>query len=277
MEIGNGRVYVVTNEAAIIAENLPIFVPAFAGTSGTVNFTPNHLNHSFFMNKNLLFAGLLGASVAAAGFVKPSPWTNLFDGKTTNGWHSYNKSSVQGWKIDNGTLTTDGKGGDLVTDKEYENFELEFDFKVQPKGNSGVIYKVIESKDLNQPYISGPEYQVIDDKGYEWVENGQRKQLSTKQLTGASYDILAPSDLSVVKPAGEWNRGRIVVNNNRVEHYLNGKKVVEYEYGSDAWKKLVAGSKFAKWKYAEPHAKGRIALQGHGDTVWYRNLRIREL
>lgn len=275
--MADGWVYVVTNRAVIIAENIPIFVPAFAGTSGNANFTPYHLNRSHFMKKNLLFAGLLGASVAVAGFVKPSPWTTLFDGKSTKGWHSYNKTGVQGWTIDNGTLTTDGKAGDLVTDKEYENFELEFDFKVQPKGNSGVIYKVIESKDLNQPYISGPEYQVIDDKGYVWVENGQQKQLSTKQLTGASYDVLAPNDLSVVKPAGEWNKGRIVVNNDHVQHFLNGKKVVEYHYGGEEWKKLVAGSKFAKWKYAEPHAKGRIALQGHGDTVWYRNIRIREL
>jgi len=267
----------LTNGAAIIAENLPIFVPAFDKTNRTANFTPNHLNRSHFMKNTLLFAGLLGASVAVVGFVKPSPWMNLFDGKSTKGWHSYNKTGVQGWKIENGTLTTDGKSGDLVTDREFENFDLEFEFKAQPKGNSGVIYKVIESPELNQPYISGPEFQVIDDKGYEWVENGQRKQLSTKQLTGASYDVLAPNDLSVVKPAGEWNKGRIVVKNNHVEHWLNGKKVVEYHYGGDEWKKLVAASKFAKWKYAEPHAKGRIALQGHGDTVWYRNIRIREL
>lgn len=229
------------------------------------------------MKKNLAVIGLLSASVAVAGVIKPSPWTNLFDGKSTKGWHSYLKKDVQGWTIDNGTLTTTGKGGDLVTDREFENFELEFDFKVQPKGNSGVIYKVIESKELNQPYISGPEFQVIDDKGYEWVENGQRKQLSTKQLTGASYDVLPPADLTIVKPAGEWNKGRILVNNNHVEHWLNGKKMVEYEYGSEAWKKMVAGSKFAKSKYAEPHAKGRISLQGHGDTVWYRSIRIREL
>jgi hypothetical protein len=227
------------------------------------------------MNKPLV--SLLALAAAALAFTVPPAPKPLFDGKTTAGWHTYLKKDASGWSVENGTLTTNGKGGDLVTDAEYGDFDLEFEFKVQPKGNSGVIYKVIESPELDQPYKSGPEYQVIDDKGYEWKVNGQVQKLSTRQLTGASYDILAPNDLAAVKPAGEWNTGRIVVKNNHVEHYLNGKKVVSYDYGSPAWKELVAQSKFAQWKYAEPHAKGRIALQGHGDVAWYRNLRIQEL
>jgi len=227
--------------------------------------------------KQILPISLLGASFLALALTSAGDWKPLFDGKTTSGWHSYLKKDASGWRVENGTLTTEGKGGDLVTNQEYGDFDLEFEFKVQPKGNSGVIYKVIESPELDQPYKSGPEFQVIDDKGYEWKVDGKVQKLSDKQLTGASYDVLPPNDLSVAKPAGEWNKGRIMVKNNHVEHFLNGKKVVAYDYGSPTWKEMVAKSKFATWKYAQPHAKGRIALQGHGDIAWYRNLRIREL
>jgi hypothetical protein len=225
----------------------------------------------------LLIALLTSTLIGATPPAKKEKWTKLFDGKSITGWHRYLKTDTNGWRVDNGTLTTDGKQGDLLTDKEYENFELEFEFKVQAKGNSGVIYKVIEDAQYSQPYYSGPEFQVIDDKGYEWRDNGKLMKLNDTQLTGANYDILPPNDLSVVKAAGDWNKGRILISNNHVEHWLNGKKVVEYEYGSDAWKGMVAKSKFAKWAYATPHAKGKIALQGHGDTVWYRSIRIREL
>lgn len=230
------------------------------------------------MKRSLLFITLLAVTLTGAiPPAKKEKWTKLFDGKSITGWHRYLKTDTNGWRVDNGALTTDGKQGDLLTDKEYENFDLEFEFKVQAKGNSGVIYKVIEDAQYNQPYISGPEFQVIDDKGYEWRDNGKLMKLNDNQLTGANYDILPPNDLSVVKSAGDWNKGRILIQNNHVEHWLNGKKVVEYEYGSDAWKSMVAKSKFSKWAYATPHAKGKIALQGHGDTVWYRGIRIREL
>ncbi len=126
--------------------------------------------------------------------------------------------------------------------------------------------------------MSGPEYQVIDDKGY-MGSDGKAYKLNTTQLSGAAYDIKEPSDLTLSKTAGEWNTGRILVSNNHVEHYLNGKKVVDYEYGSDDWKARVAKSKFANWPYATPHAKGKIALQNHSpqERVWYRNVRVREL
>ena len=231
------------------------------------------------MKRTLLLIGILSVTMALAGPpTKKAKWTALFDGKTTTGWHRYLKTDTNGWRADNGALTTDGKQGDLVSDKDYENFDLEFEFKVQAKGNSGVIYKILEDPQNNQPYHSGPEFQVIDDKGYEWRDKeGKLVQLNDNQLTGANYDMIPPADLSVVKSAGEWNKGRISVQNNHVEHWLNGKKVVEYEYGSDAWKAMVAKSKFSKWAYATPHAKGKIALQGHGDVAWYRNIRIKEL
>ncbi|NID12045.1 3-keto-disaccharide hydrolase [Fibrivirga algicola] len=234
------------------------------------------------MKKPLLSAGLfLLGTAAITAFTAPKPkWTPLFDGKTTSGWHSFHKTGVVGWSVEDGALTPDGTGGDLVTDKEYENFDFEFEFKLPKGSNSGVIYKLHDTPDLASTYMSGPEYQVIDDRGYEWLDkNGKRMQLAKTQLTGAAYDMYEPTDLNQIKPIGEWNKGRIVVNNNHVEHYLNGKKVVDYEYGSTDWKEKLAKSKFAKWPYATPHAKGSIAFQSHSpdEKVWYRNVRIKEL
>ncbi len=214
---------------------------------------------------------------------KPGEWASLFDGKTMTGWHNYLKTEAKGWTIEDGALTsaTDNHDGDLVSDKEYGDFELEFMFKTQAKnGNGGVLYKVIEDPKNFATYASGPEFQVIDDKGYEWMDGktGKRLTLSNKQMTGASYDIMAPADLNAAKPVGEWNKGRIVVKANHVEHYVNDKKVVDYDYGSDAWKAMVAQSKFAKMAYATAHERGKIALQGHGnDNAWYKNIKIREL
>lgn len=207
---------------------------------------------------------------------KPGKWRNLFDGKTTQGWHSNHQKSVKGWEVINRSLMSHGRSGDLVTDEEFGDFQLEFEFKIPPEGNSGVIYKVIETE-KKVSYYSGPEYQIIDDKNYPPdTINNKLVYLRDNQKTAANYDMHAPSQL-VSKPAGEWNKGRILVKNNHVEHWLNGVKVVEYEYGSDAWKAQIAKSKFAEWPYAEAHHKGKIALQDHREEVWYRKIRIRLL
>lgn len=232
------------------------------------------------MKKLLIPCLLLSAMALAIPPGSKAKWTSLFDGKTIKGWHSYHKDGVVGWYVEDAAMTPDGTGGDLVTDKEYENFELEFEFKIPKGSNSGVVYKVTDSPDIKTTYMSGPEYQVIDDHGYDWKDkDGKSVKLDNNQMTGANYGILPPSDMTASKPATEWNKGRILVNNNHVEHYLNGKKVVDYEYGSDAWKKMVATSKFAQWPYATAHAKGKIALQNHSpkERVWYRNVQIREL
>jgi hypothetical protein len=199
-------------------------------------------------------------------------WTTLFDGSSITGWHTFKKPDVVGWVIEDGVLTTDGKGGDLVTDKEYGDFILEFDFKVSPKGNSGVVYKVqepVEDAAYFATYSSGPEFQLIDDVNYPG-------QLNETQKTGANYDMNPPKTLAS-NPAGEWNKGIIQVKDNKITHKVNGKLVVEYIYGDQAWKDAVAKSKFAKWPYAQPHAAGKIALQGHNDRVYFRNIKIKEL
>ncbi len=226
------------------------------------------------MKNLLLLLSLLATTSTIAQ--KPAKWQKIFDGKTTKNWHSYHKTVVEGWTVTNKVLLTDGKNGDLVTDAEFENFEFEFEFQASPKGNSGVIYKVIEDP-KNATYYTGPEYQVIDDEGYPpFNDNGKMVSINSKQKTGACYDMYEPM-AKVAKPAGEWNKGRIVVKDNHIEHWLNGVKVVDYDYGSDDWKMHLAISKFAKWGYATPHAKGHLALQGHGDPVSYRNMRLRTL
>ncbi len=195
----------------------------------------------------------------------------LFDGTSLQGWHTFKKTTTAGWMVkDGGILTTDGKGGDLVTDKEYGDFVLEFDFMVSPKGNSGVIYKVVEIDDAAHfaTYASAPEFQIIDDVNYP-------AKLNRVQLTGANYDMHEPQSLPS-KPAGEWNHGKIQIKKNVITHWVNGKKVVKYTYGDSAWSATVAKSKFAKWPYANAHHKGKIALQGHNDVVSFKNITIKE-
>jgi hypothetical protein len=195
----------------------------------------------------VIFSTFLISMVGIPFDLKKGKWVTLFDGKTISGWHSYSKDTAVGWLIEDGSLTPDGTGGDLVTDKEYENFDLEFDFKIPPGSNSGVLYKVVEKPEIKRTVFSGPEYQIIDDKGYVWKSaDGKILRLKDSQLSGANYDIDAPTDLAAVKPPGEWNKGRIVVYNNRIQHYLNGRKIVEYQYGSDDWKAKLSKSKFAE-------------------------------
>jgi hypothetical protein len=218
--------------------------------------------------KKVMVLALVACSTFA--YAQKGKTVKLFDGKTTKGWHSWHDTKVNGWHVMDGVLMTHGGSGDLISDNEFEDFELTFDFKAAPKGNSGVIYKVLETPEATSSYMSGPEYQIIDDKNYP-------QPIKDVQKTAANYDMQVPNDLTAVKPAGEWNTGKILVKDNHVEHWLNGKKVVEYEYGSTDWQVMVAKSKFASWEFAKAHAKGKIALQDHGDMVSFKNIKIKEL
>lgn len=204
---------------------------------------------------------------------KADGWKLLFNGENTDGWKTYQNKENDSWQVVDGALhckpaEAAEKRADMITVDQYENFELAFDWKIAPTDNSGVIYRATE--EFDQPYLSGPEYQVIDDKGYP-------DSLKDTQTSGSNYDMnAAPADKSI-NPAGEWNTGRIVVNGNHVEHWLNDAKVVEYEFNSPEWKKLKAGS---KWKDAKGYGaanKGHIDLQDHGGEVWYRNIMIKTL
>jgi hypothetical protein len=202
---------------------------------------------------------------------KADGWKLLFDGKTADGWHAYRGKDVpSAWKVIDGALVVspkNGKGGDIVTDDQYENFDLKFEWKVTEGANSGVMYRVSEKEDA--PYLTGPEYQILDNKRHP---DGRKLKTSA----ASCYDVYAPSE-DATKPVGEWNRGRIVVNGNHVEHWLNGKKVVEYDFGSDDWNQHVAAGKFKDTKSFGKEKKGHIDLQFHGDEVAYRNIKIKVL
>lgn len=201
-------------------------------------------------------------------------WKLLFNGTNMDGWRTFKNKENDSWEVVNGTLhckpdSLAKKRADILTVDQYANFELEFDWKVAPGDNSGVIYRATE--EFNEPYLSGPEYQVIDDKNYSGGA------LTKTQTSASNYDMHAAPETKQINPPGEWNTGRIVANGNHVEHWLNGQKVVEYEINSDEWKKLKAGS---KWKDAKGYGiapRGHIDLQDHGGEVWYRNIRIKTL
>lgn len=195
-------------------------------------------------------------------------WTLLFDGRSLDGWRGYNMAGLPpSWAVDDGTLARVGPGGDLITEAQYRDFELTFEWKVATGGNSGVFYRAAEGQELI--YHSAPEYQVLDDAHHA---DGQSPLTSA----GSNYALYA-SPRGHVKPAGEWNSGRIVVRGDHVEHWLNGAEVVAYELHSDEWKALVANSKFAAWPAYGMADRGHIGLQDHGDPVWYRNLKLRVL
>lgn len=202
---------------------------------------------------------------------KKEGWKLLFDGKTMNGWRTYKNKQTDDWFVENGELYCKMEGvtkrADMITNDEYENFELQIDWKIAPKENSGIIYMVTEENGAT--YESGPEYQLIDDLGYP-------DKLSDKQLSGANYDM-QPPNAKVAKPAGEFNHTRIIVNKGHVEHWLNGTKVVEYELWSPEWQKQKENS---KWKNVKPYGmskKGHIALQDHGGGVYFKNIKIKSL
>jgi hypothetical protein len=212
---------------------------------------------------------------------KADGWKLLFDGQSTAGWRGYTKKTFpeKGWEVKDGALSvlaskSEGEGGgDIITENQYENFDLKFEFNYTPEANSGVLYRVKEVP--NTPsWHSAPEYQVIDNAG--WARKNDPSFNMDKHRTGDNYDFhAAPADYS--KPAGEWNEGRIVVNNGKVEHWLNGKQTVSYDFNSQEWKEQVKKTKFAPYKDYGANKKGHIGIQDHGATVYYRNIKIKEL
>jgi hypothetical protein len=197
-------------------------------------------------------------------------WRLLFDGETPAGWRGFKRPDLPaGWQVIDGALTRVAEAGDIVTDAEFQDFELALEWQVEPGGNSGIFYRVSEAPELEAVWQSGPEMQVLDDAGHQ---DGQRPETSA----GACYDIY-PAPRGVSRPAGEWNQVRLLVRGKHVEHWLNGSKVVEYELGSPDWERRLQQSKFAKLPRYGREPTGRIALQDHGDRVAYRNIRIRPL
>jgi Domain of Unknown Function (DUF1080) len=218
------------------------------------------------MMKSLLLSLFTASFTLTASAQDAKP---LGDGKTLAGWVKADGSSAEGdkgWEVVDGVIHRTGKSGDLLTAKEYADFEFEWDWKISSGGNSGVKYRVTRyGKDL-----LGPEYQMLDDD-----KHSDGKLLTHK--TGCIYDLFPTIDNKPVKPVGEWNHSKIVAKGGKFEHWLNGTKVAECDTSSPVWKETVAKSKFKSKADWALNPKGKIMLQDHGDEVWFRNLTIKEL
>jgi len=196
---------------------------------------------------------------------------SLFDGRTTKGWHSYLKDGAGAWRVVDGALQLDPKApdqGDLLSDNEYENFELKLEWKIAEGGNSGIIFGVHEDPTLDATYLTGIEMQILDDA------KAEDNKLATHRA-GALYDMRAPSQPA--KPAGEWNKVTIKKLNGHLTFWLNGAKVIDTKIGSPEWQEMLDKSKFKTWKGFAAYPKGRIALQDHGAVVSFKNITIKEL
>ncbi len=202
-------------------------------------------------------------------------WTQLFDGKSLNGWRGYKKTDATDsrWKVENGILTVSPSGAgdthgarDLITDATYDQFDLRWEWKIAQGGNSGMKYFVLE----DQPSAIGHEYQMIDDERHADAKIGPHRQ------TAALYDVFPAHDRPI-KPAGEWNTSEVIVKGKHVTHMLNGKTVLEYDLESPELKAAVAKSKFKDIARFGTPQSGHILVQDHGDQVWYRKIEIKKL
>ncbi len=205
----------------------------------------------------------------------------LFDGKTANGWRGYNKPAFpeKGWEVVNGTLHVisssrgeAGGGGDILFDKKFRNFELTMEWKVSEGGNSGIFYLAQEIP--GEPvWKNAPEMQILDNERHPDAKLG----VNGNRAAGSLYDLI-PGNFEAVKPAGKWNQVKILVYKGTVVHFMNGQQVLEYHLWTDDWKKMVANSKFKDYDtFVNTAEEGYIVLQDHGDDVWFRNIKIKEL
>ena len=216
----------------------------------------------------------LSASEEAEG------WQLLFDGETLNGWRDFNgKELTNGWTVVDGCIQASGEGGDasgyIVTDKQYANFELMWDWKLTKGGNSGMLYHVLEGPRFKVPYVTGPEYQLIDVEGWEEINNAK---LEEWQKIGVDYAMHLPDQSKMkINPVGKWNTSKIVFDNGHVEHWLNGEKILEFEAWTEDWFAKKASGKWGDaTEYGLAH-EGVICLQDHGDPASFRNIKIKEL
>ena len=208
-------------------------------------------------------------------------WELLFNGKDLSEWRNFNGSELSnGWGVVNGCIQASGSGADdsgyIVTRRKFADFELCWDWKLTHGGNSGMIYHVVENPAFSVPYVTGPEYQLIDNTG--WEEVNAPAKLEEWQKLGVDYAMHLPDYSKMhVNPVGEWNSSKIVFDNGHVEHWLNGKKILEFEAWTDDWFKRKGSG---KWSHAPEYGlagEGVICLQDHGDPASFKNVKIRPL
>lgn len=215
-------------------------------------------------------AGPHPAANALTDSEKAAGWKLLFDGRSSSGWRSFKKDTFpnQGWIIEEGCLkrASNASGGDIITRDQFQDFDLQFEWKIGPRGNSGLKYFIIEDRAA----AIGHEYQLVDNQANPDAKRGPKWQ------TASFYDVL-PATNTTVRPLAEFNQSRIRVTGNQVEHWLNGIKVLEYKLESPELSEAIAQSKFRRVENFGKNIKGHILLQDHGDEISFRNIKIREL
>ncbi|MFO0507525.1 MAG: DUF1080 domain-containing protein [bacterium] len=226
-----------------------------------------------------LFVGFASAQNTLTEKEIKAGWKLLFEGKTLAGWHNFKSDKIgEAWSVNDGAIHLNKTqqagfqvkgGGDIVTQDEFENFELQLEWKIAPCGNSGIIFNVVESPEYEYVWQTGPEMQVLDNTCHPDAK-------IEKHRAGNLYDLIK-SPTESVKPANEWNEVRIVSNKGKLVLWLNDVKQVETEMFTPAWEALIKGSKFKDMPGFGKARKGKISLQDHGDLVWYRNIKIKEL
>lgn len=233
----------------------------------------------------LVLAAADAGVLSAAGFSanqKGGGWIMLFDGKTSRGWRGAKLKSFPqfGWRIEDGELAvlksqgdSARRGGDIITAEQHDNFELSVEFKLTPGANSGIKYMVVGLEPGSKGSVIGLEYQILDDSRHPDAKKG----VGGNRTLAALYDLLPPSGDKRPRPIGDWNSAGVVVRGRHVEHWLNGKKVLEYERGSEAFRAVRAASKFKAVEGFGEAPRGHILLQDHGDEVSFRNIRLRRL
>ncbi|HLA88841.1 MAG TPA: DUF1080 domain-containing protein [Gemmatimonadaceae bacterium] len=214
-------------------------------------------------------AGQAAPPSGAVAAVQPGAWRALFDGTSLDAWRGYQNAEIPaGWKVVDGLLRKDATTRDLMTKEQFGDFELEFEWKLGAGGNAGVFYRATE--EYPRIYWSGPEYQLLDDAN---APDGRNRLTSA----GAAYGLY-PAPAGIVKPADEWNASRIVAKGAHVEHWLNGRKLLEYDLWSADWEAKVKPGKFSAWPNYGRAKRGHLGIQGdHNGPLALRNIRIREL
>jgi len=211
--------------------------------------------------------------------VAEAEWISLFDGESFEGWEMYGPEPfTEHWQIHEGAISCNKDAGEtnvgffrsIMTKQEFGDFELELEYKIAKGGNSGIFYHVVERDGWGHDYMTGPEYQVLDDEF-------SRSETEAYKMVAANYGMHAPAETKKPNPFMQWNKVKLVYNKGHVEHWLNGEKVLEFEEGSQDWLDRKAKGKWGGTDSYAHFKKGHISLQNHGDAVWYRNIRIKEL
>lgn len=206
---------------------------------------------------------------------KADGWSLLFDGESMDQWRLFNHDTLMGWAIQSGEMVAlgeggpDGHGADIITKEKFDNFDLSLEWKMSEGGNSGIFFNVVEGDQYEAVYHTGPEYQLIDDKGFPG-------DLLDSQHSGANYSMHAPTSITS-NPVGEFNLSRIRVEDGHVTHWLNGEKVVEYDLWTTEWQALIDAGKWDDYPDYGKARSGHLALQDHGNKIWFKNIKIKRL